>query len=63
MESITKQITYVGLEKLKKKVDATILSDGLKQISWGPIQDNDDNSIFLTYFFKYVYLKAMEEQS
>lgn len=44
MENITMQRRNVILVKLKKKkVYATILSDGLKQITDGSIQGDDDN--------------------
>lgn len=43
MENITMQRRNVVLVKLKKNVYASILSDGLEQITDGSIQGDDDN--------------------
>lgn len=45
------QIRNVVLVKLKKKVYATILSDGLKQITCGSVRGDDDDFFFLIYLF------------
>ena len=61
------QIRNVVLVKLKKKkVYATILSDGVKQITGGSVQGDDDDffcfNLLIFLFVKYLCLKAMEEE-
>lgn len=49
----------------KKNVYATILSDGLKQITDGSVQGDEDHvfeNLLIFLFKKYLYFKATEEE-